>query len=142
MSDQAAKERSAALTEQGAAALKAGDRARAQALLGEAIRLDPRNERAWLWMSGVVTSVAHRRQCLERVLAINPANEAARRGLANLGAAGTQQAAPPAAQRPSSPPPASQPSAPQTPPAQAATPPARPQQPFDPLAPTPGDAQS
>ncbi|HWQ13761.1 MAG TPA: tetratricopeptide repeat protein, partial [Roseiflexaceae bacterium] len=84
MSDAAARERASALIDQGAAALKAGDRARAQELLGQALRLDPRNERAWLWMSGVVTRDDQRRQCLERVLAINPQNEAARRGLANL----------------------------------------------------------
>jgi Tfp pilus assembly protein PilF len=79
MSDPAAKERASALTDQGITALKAGDRDRARELLGQAIRLDPRSERAWLWLSGVVTTDEQRRQCLERVLALNPANEAASR---------------------------------------------------------------
>jgi tetratricopeptide (TPR) repeat protein len=60
MSDAAANQQAGALVDQGAAALKAGDRERAQRLLAQAIRLDPRNERAWLWMSGVVTSPEQR----------------------------------------------------------------------------------
>ncbi|MFP4436093.1 MAG: hypothetical protein ACLFVO_02510 [Chloroflexaceae bacterium] len=72
------------LTEQGIAALKAGDKRRATELLNEAVQIDPHNERAWLWLSGAVTDNAERRHCLEWVLAINPENSAAQRGLAAL----------------------------------------------------------
>jgi Tol biopolymer transport system component len=65
-------------------AIKSGDKATGRRLLAEALRVDPRNEQAWLWMSGVVDSDEQRRQCLERVLAINPANALARQGLAAL----------------------------------------------------------
>jgi hypothetical protein len=45
---------------------------------------DPDNERAWLWLSGVVDPLDERCYCLEQVLRINPANATARRGLAAL----------------------------------------------------------
>jgi hypothetical protein len=67
------------------AAIKAGDKAAGRRLLAEVIRSDPRNEAAWLWMSAVLDSDEQRRTCLERVLAINPDNPTARRGLARLG---------------------------------------------------------
>src|SRR5512146_1966611 len=69
---------------QAVAAVQAGDRAAGRRLLAEVIRGDPRNETAWLWMSAVTDSDAQRRACLERVLAINPANPAAQQGLARL----------------------------------------------------------
>jgi tetratricopeptide (TPR) repeat protein len=68
-------------------ALKAGDNARARELLGQAIRRNPRDERAWLWLSGALETDRERRQCLERVLELNPHNAAARNGLAMLAAA-------------------------------------------------------
>ena len=80
---------SATLLAQGIDALKAGDKARARDLLTRAIQHNPRDERAWLWMSGAVETDWDRRRCLERVLAINPQNAAARRGLASLASAST-----------------------------------------------------
>jgi len=62
-------------------AIRSGDKETGQRLLAEVIRDDPRNETAWLWMSSVIDSDEHRRSCLERVLAINPHNETAQRGL-------------------------------------------------------------
>lgn len=53
-------------------------------LLAQALAVDPRDDRAWLWLSGVVSSDAERRYCLEQVLALDPAHAAARRGLAQL----------------------------------------------------------
>jgi hypothetical protein len=50
----------------------------------QAVRLDPKNEQAWLWLSGFVDTAEKRRQCFERVLALNPDNEVARWGLAKL----------------------------------------------------------
>jgi tetratricopeptide (TPR) repeat protein len=70
--------------QQAIAAIKAGDKAGGQRLLAEVIRNDPRNEAAWLWMSAVVGSDERQRACLERVLAVNPSNQTAQRGLAKL----------------------------------------------------------
>jgi tetratricopeptide (TPR) repeat protein len=89
------------LLREGIAALKVGDNARARDLLGHAIRLNPRDERLWLWLSGALETDAERRQSLERVLTLNPNNAAARNGLAMLAAAAnapvaaTPAAAPP-----------------------------------------------
>jgi Tfp pilus assembly protein PilF len=82
------------LLREGIGALKAGDNARARELLGQAIRSNPRDERPWLWLSGAVETDAERRQCLERVLAINPQNAAARSGLAMLASAAHAPATP------------------------------------------------
>lgn len=73
-----------ALRDQGIAALQQGDRQRARELLSQATQLNPADEYAWLWLSSAVDNDWERRQCLERVLAINPSNEAARRELQNL----------------------------------------------------------
>lgn len=69
------------LVEEGIAALKSGDRVKARALFREAIFRNPREELAWLWMSGVISGQKEQHYCLERVLAINPNNLAARKGL-------------------------------------------------------------
>ncbi len=82
---------------EGIAAAKAGDKERARRLLLEVTERDERNEEAWLWLSGVVDDPEEVRICLENVLAINPANERARQGLAWV-----QKRL---AQRPSAPPP-------------------------------------
>lgn len=50
----------------------------------QVLELNPRAERAWLWLSSVVETEAERRVCLQQVLAMNPANDAARRGLEHL----------------------------------------------------------
>jgi hypothetical protein len=72
------------LTAEGIAALKAGKKVQARALLMQATHDDPTDELAWLWLSGAVETDAERRSALERVLALNPANEGARKGLALL----------------------------------------------------------
>jgi hypothetical protein len=56
----------------------------ARELLYQVIDLDERNEKAWLWLSGVVTGIDERVVCLESVLAINPHHELAREGLRYL----------------------------------------------------------
>ncbi|MEI7770409.1 MAG: hypothetical protein WCI67_10495, partial [Chloroflexales bacterium] len=73
------------LLHQGVAALKMGDRALAVSLLARAVRGDPQSEQAWLYLAGAVTDPAQRRTCLERVLMLNPQNDAARGGLLSLG---------------------------------------------------------
>lgn len=73
------------LLSQAKAALKEGRKAEARRLLVRLIQQDPRSEAAWLWLSGAVDRPEDRRRCLEQILAINPGNELAKRGLARLG---------------------------------------------------------
>lgn len=75
-------------------AIQYGDRATGRRLLAEALHADPRNVRAWLWMSQVAEREKERRECLDRVLAIEPDNQAARARLAQFTARGTARAAP------------------------------------------------
>ena len=65
-------------------AKQSGDISLAKQLLSQAIIQDPTNEGAWMMMSEVVEDVKLRRNCLERVLAINPENEAANIALSKL----------------------------------------------------------
>lgn len=66
---------------QARAALSAGRRDEARILLISLVREDPTNIAAWLWLSGALDDVSQRRECLERVLAIDPNHAAARHGL-------------------------------------------------------------
>ncbi|TET50293.1 MAG: hypothetical protein E3J64_08420, partial [Anaerolineales bacterium] len=70
--------------EQGIAALRAGDTAKARHHLSLAVQRAPRDEKAWLWLSGAMDSDEERLKCLKRVLSINPANVAAQRGVAEV----------------------------------------------------------
>jgi tetratricopeptide (TPR) repeat protein len=54
----------------------------ARRLLFEAVRLDPRHEKAWLTLASVLTDMEQAIECLRRVLAINPDNRTAREWLA------------------------------------------------------------
>ncbi|MBA3470968.1 MAG: hypothetical protein H0T53_15140 [Herpetosiphonaceae bacterium] len=69
---------------QGIAAAKLGQRDVARQHLQNVLRTDPRHETAWLWMSGLVDTPAQKRDCLQRVLALNPGNEMARRGMEQM----------------------------------------------------------
>jgi hypothetical protein len=69
---------------QGIAAARAGDVEQARELLLQVVDADEYNERAWLWLSGVVDNDADREVCLENVLAINPDNRLAKAGLVHL----------------------------------------------------------
>ena len=64
---------------------KAGDREKAHQLLMQIVEQDEKNETAWLWLSGTVKTKEDRQICLENVLAINPNNEIAKKGLTKLG---------------------------------------------------------
>lgn len=66
--------------------MKAGNKAEARKLLEKATELDPYNEQAWLWLSGVVESDDDQRTCLNNVLLINPGNAHAKQGMAMLDA--------------------------------------------------------
>ena len=72
------------LLKQGIAALNAGRKAEARSLLMRVVQQDKRNEMGWLWLSGAVDTDDDRRICLENVLATNPNNGIARRGLESL----------------------------------------------------------
>ncbi|MAT95641.1 MAG: hypothetical protein CL608_00615 [Anaerolineaceae bacterium] len=66
-------------------AAKAGEREKAHQLLMKIVEQDEANETAWLWLSGTVKTKEDRQVCLENVLAINPHNEIAKKGLKKLG---------------------------------------------------------
>ncbi len=73
------------LTQKGITALKAGNRHLAKQFLQAALAENPNDATAWLWMSGVATTVEEKRECLRRVLAIDPNHALAKRGLEALG---------------------------------------------------------
>ena len=85
------------LLAEGIEAARAGDRPRARELLRKVLGYNPRHELAWLWLSSVVDQDGQRRECLIRVLQINPLNESARRGLEMItsGPSASGAAAPP-----------------------------------------------
>ncbi len=64
--------------------VKSGEKVKGKKLLVEVIRSNPQNETAWLWMAVVIKDKNQRRQCLEKVLGINPNNEQARTELAKM----------------------------------------------------------
>jgi peptide/nickel transport system permease protein len=68
----------------GIAAVKAGDLSTGRRLLARAVQQNPDSEAAWLWLGGALKTPQGRALCLRQVLALNPANQAARRGLAAL----------------------------------------------------------
>jgi hypothetical protein len=70
-----------ALVNEGIAALKSGRRAEARQALQKATEIEQQNEKAWLWLSAVVDTPEERLICLENVLALNPSNQKAQRGL-------------------------------------------------------------
>jgi tetratricopeptide (TPR) repeat protein len=73
------------LLSQAKAALKDGRKDEARRLLVRLIQQEPRDETAWLWLSGAVERAEDQRRCLKQILTINPSNELAKRGLARLG---------------------------------------------------------
>lgn len=72
------------LTNQGITILKSGDKSEARRLLSLAVQQNSQDETAWLWLSGTVETDEERFRCLQQVLAINPANTAAKRGMEML----------------------------------------------------------
>jgi tetratricopeptide (TPR) repeat protein len=72
------------LRQQGIAAAKAGQREQARQLLQQAIRLEPRNEAAWLWIASVARDQRERVFCLRKLLEINPNNDQALKALRQI----------------------------------------------------------
>lgn len=65
----------------GVAAARAGQKRVAAGLLTRSVRLDPRAEMAWLWLSGVLDDPQQQAFCLSAVLKLNPHNQHALRGI-------------------------------------------------------------
>ncbi|MCL4252425.1 MAG: PD40 domain-containing protein [Anaerolineae bacterium] len=72
------------LLEQGIDAAKRGDRATGRRLLTQVLEADPANELAWIWLASCVNTLEDRKECLERVLEINPDNARAKQALAAI----------------------------------------------------------
>jgi Tfp pilus assembly protein PilF len=66
------------------ARIKADDKTDGRQFLWEILKADPKNDKAWLWMSAVVDTDELRQECLEEALKVNPSNQTARNGLAKL----------------------------------------------------------
>jgi tetratricopeptide (TPR) repeat protein len=75
------------------ASARSGNKSWARDCLSRILRIDPRNEEAWLWLSSVLETPSEKRFCLEKVLAVNPDNAQAQAGLRYL----VQQSQAPAA---------------------------------------------
>lgn len=73
------------LLQTGIQAARVGNRGIARRILEQVIDRDPQNEIAWMWLASVVETTEQRRECLQRVLAINPRNERAAQALERLG---------------------------------------------------------
>ncbi len=61
--------------------LELGRRAEARELFMKVVQADEKNQKAWLWLSGVVTTLEDREVCLENALALDPTNESVLRDL-------------------------------------------------------------
>lgn len=69
------------LLRQGIALVKAGQKPQARTVLEQVVDMDDQNVQAWLWLSACVDTVEDQQVCLENVLALDPGNDKARRGL-------------------------------------------------------------
>ncbi len=64
-----------------------GNREAARNLFELLTRQEPNNAQGWLWLAGVADGTDQRREALQRVLALEPENEMARKGLQAMGVA-------------------------------------------------------
>ncbi len=67
---------------EGQTALLDGEKTRARELLEAAVRDDPGNAEAWLWLSGAYADPKEMARCLRQALLIEPGNTSAQEGLA------------------------------------------------------------
>lgn len=73
------------LYRQGVVAIREqNDLARGRDLLVQALKLDPHNDMAWLWLARTISDPARRLELVERALRANPASEAAHKLRAEL----------------------------------------------------------
>lgn len=75
---------SSKLTQQGIKFFKAGSKHKAQLVFKEAIKVNPSDEIAWFWLAATYAKPANQIKCLNKVLSINPQNQAAQKQLARL----------------------------------------------------------
>jgi twitching motility two-component system response regulator PilG len=113
----------AALLQQAIAAAKVGDKAKARPLLIDVTEMDPGNEAAWMWRASVSLTPKDAAWCLNKVLALNPANKQAQGWLDKIRSMTPVAPAPPpdAPARPLAPPPPAPPPAPPATVAEAAS---------------------
>lgn len=78
------KQKAGQALSQGIASAKSGQRQQAREWLAQAVELDEKNPTAWLWLSCVVDDLEERQICLQNALDLDPNNEAARKGLAQV----------------------------------------------------------
>lgn len=71
----------------GIEAARAGDKAEARELFRLVTREKPDSAQGWLWLAGVAEDREEKRTALEHVIALDPNNELARKGLAAMGGA-------------------------------------------------------
>jgi tetratricopeptide (TPR) repeat protein len=73
-----ASKQAAVVLDEGQRALREGDRAGAHDRFVRATELDPRNAMAWFWRGSSASDIDEALSCMEQVLAIDPADEAAK----------------------------------------------------------------
>ncbi len=76
--------------ESGIAAAKNGNKGRARQYIQQAVQENPKDITAWLWLSVLVDDVEQKKYCYQRVLALDPKNEHAHKGMKQLGINGTK----------------------------------------------------
>jgi len=72
------------LLQMGIRAAKAGNKDAARLAFEQILAQDRKNERAMMWMAKIADTTPERKQWLERVLSLNPDNEAARSALQKI----------------------------------------------------------
>ncbi len=90
-----------ALFQEGVVAIRdQKDAAKGRELLMQSLKIEPKNEMAWLWLSRTMAEPQKKIQCLERALKLNPTNEQTKALISKLAADtpsssnGTKAAAP------------------------------------------------
>ena len=72
------------LLRQGVEAARAGQKLESRKIFMQVVEIDPQNELAWMWLSGLMDDLEDRIIACENVLTINPANEKVRAYLESL----------------------------------------------------------
>ncbi len=72
------------LLQMGIRAAKAGNKDGARMAFDQILNQDKRNERAMMWMAKIADTKVERKKWLDRVLTVNPDNEAARDALQKM----------------------------------------------------------
>jgi tetratricopeptide (TPR) repeat protein len=68
----------------GISAFRSGNKKVALQIFSEIVKIDPRNETAWLWIAACVDDIKQKEFCFTRVLEINPNNENAQKALSQI----------------------------------------------------------